>query len=499
MTSPAVAALFGPEERWGWRLAVSQLAAPEELLKNPPAHVPGEDYQRAYDRWRAEVEVSRTAQAVAPSWEAQRPGGDYSMAAVFGGTATGWHALMTTLGGSILGSGSRLTVINLSERPVTRSLRRLAAYYGYGVRADTVTPQKATLDLYGYFGGEGLVDFIIDVLYAEDDEHASDAREDRAVLRRIADQLRGNVTPRRLRAGLRVVLRETERDDDHLRLAEEERLALTAIFGDERRQRTDVIARAARLEDAMRDFVALEDSAALTVPEDEAVPERLRVIEIVRAGTSQDFDWSARLLIQAVLRRLRRIARDPDAARSQMMIIGADRLKRATIDAFSDLAERTGVRVTFMFAHLRGEAMDALGTARTAVAFMRLTDHREATEASNYIGKDEKFVMSQATVSRSENYARQTGTNRTDSRGSSTSVGPDFGRTIGSNTGTSIGSQTSDTRGESITASRTDQRVIEPVVEAHAIQGLPETGVLLVNLETRRPIFTDCDPTLLLT
>ena len=50
-----------------------------------------------------------------------------------------------------------------------------------------------------------------------------------------------------------------------------------------------------------------------------------------------------------------------------------------------------------------------------------------------------------------------------------------------------------------LTASVTDQRVEEPIAEPHVIQSLPETGILLVNLESRRPTFADCDPTIVLT
>ena len=494
----ALSSLFAPQVRWGWQLELPSVTPPSELQRNPPKPTPGEDYRLVYQRWKTEIEASRAATAQAPelTWNARRPDCQYSMAAIFGGTTVGWDALVVTLGGSTLGSGSLLTVINVSERPVTRSLRRLAALHGYDLRADTVTPQKATMDLYGYFGGVGLVDFIVDVLHADDEGSVNDARDDRAVLRAIADHLSRKVTARRLRAGLRVILRESEREDDHLRLSAEERTALGTRFGDERRQHTELISRAVRLEDAMREFVALEDSAALTVPETESSAEQLRVIEVVRDTTTYDFEQSRRLVIQASLRRMRNRAKHADAPPEDVLILGADQLRTATIDALSDLADGTAMRVTLVFAHLRGDAIDALGTARTAVAFMRLTDHREAAEASNYIGKDEKIVIGQQTRSRSENYARQTGTNRSEGTGQSRSRGPDFGTTIGSNTSLTVGTQNSDTRGETITLSRTDQRVIEPVVEPHVLQSLPETGLLLVNLETRKPVFADCDPTL---
>ena len=44
--------------------------------------------------------------------------------------------------------------------------------------------------------------------------------------------------------------------------------------------------------------------------------------------------------------------------------------------------------------------------------------------------------------------------------------------------------------------SATDQRVIEELIQPTVIQGLPETGLLLVNLADRTAVFADCDPTL---
>ena len=155
-------------------------------------------------------------------------------------------------------------------------------------------------------------------------------------------------------------------------------------------------------------FVALEDPASL-LPSPLRAAGGLRIIEVARTKTHYDLDSSRRILVQATLRRLR----NGPAQRSppeEILILGADAMRTASLDAITDLAQSTGVRVTLVFAHLRDDVVDALGAARAAVAFMRLTDPREAAAASGYVGKDEKIVIGQRTLSRSENYARQAGT-----------------------------------------------------------------------------------------
>lgn len=76
------------------------------------------------------------------------------------------------------------------------------------------------------------------------------------------------------------------------------------------------------------------------------------------------------------------------------------------------------------------------------------------------------------------------------------SRGPDFGTTIGQSSSCAKGTTSTASRGEGFTASETEQRVDEPITEAHVLQSLPETGLLLVDLQTREPVFADCDPTL---
>ena len=103
--------------------------------------------------------------------------------------------------------------------------------------------------------------------------------------------------------------------------------------------------------------------------------------------------------------------------------------------------------MVMVFAHLRDDALDALGAGDAAVAFMRLADHREASHASNFIGREHKFVVSQTTRSRSESYEQQRGQQGGEQRGRGDSLGPNFGRTISENMSESTGWQSGSSHG----------------------------------------------------
>lgn len=496
--SEALSALFGPAERWGWSLGIPERFTPSPLRCCPPVPRVGQDYAAAYQSWREQIERDeemRLARSSTPAaWSARRPAEEYTMAAVFGGTTIGWHALLTTLGGSMLGSGAPLTIVNLSERAVTGLLRALARLCGYRIRTDTVAPEKCSFDIFAFAGHQQLIDFIVEVVYSGE-QASGEPREDRAVLRAVAGALKGTLTCERLQVGLRVLLRETGPPKPGDAVDAGEYQAIASMFGEQRRQHTDLVARAARLEHALSDFVTLERSGRLAAPESSRKPEDLRIIEAWRAASRLDFDFSARLLLEAVRQHVMRPV-GPGPRRPVFVIIGADRLNRRLIQSFSDLAEGGAAVLVLLFAHLRDDALDALGAANAAIAFMRLTDHREAQQASGFIGSEEKFVISQTTRTRSESYEQARGHQVNNQRGRSDSLGPDFGRTIGQSTGRSEGTTSNISHGESFTASETDQRVREPIAEPDVLQTLPETGLLLVDRRSRTPVFADCDPTI---
>src|ERR1700691_1836838 len=106
------------------------------------------------------------------------------------------------------------------------------------------------------------------------------------------------------------------------------------------------------------------------------------------------------------------------------------------------------------------------------------------------------MIIGQQTRMRSEHYSQQAGIVKNQASGKSWSLTAPFGGSIPSNVTLTAGTQNGETRGETITMSVTDQRVIEELIQPSVIQGLPETGLLLVNLADRTAVFADCDPRL---
>src|SRR5262249_40019211 len=79
-----------------------------------------------------------------------------------------------------------------------------------------------------------------------------------------------------------------------------------------------------------------------------------------------------------------------------VIVAGADRLRHRHLERLSDACERAGVRLAYLFRHLRDEAELLLGSTTTTV-FMRLGNHREAERAANFIGRGHRFVLSRVT------------------------------------------------------------------------------------------------------
>ena len=496
--SAALADLFSPVERWGWTLVVPEEYAPSALRTRPPAPVAGVPYATTFQDWRQRIETEEAVGiengATVATWSAQRPAQAYSHAVVFGGTVTGWKALLTTLGGSILGSGARLTVVNLSERLVTSPLRNLAKKCGYRVRSDTLEVESSSFDLVSFVGAGQLIDLIVDVIH-HDDESTADARADRAVLRKVAEALEPELTSERLKAGLQVTLREISPPGPENPLTVAEYQRLSSLGGAERRDHTDFVQRAADLEHRLEDFVRFERSGRHAPREALHDPEDLRIIEAARTPDRLDFELSVSALIEAVKRRIMR----PPAHRTGpevFVILGADRLKGPLLDTLAGLAEESSLQLVMLFSHLREDSRDALAAGGAAVAFMRLTDPREAEVAAQFIGKDERFVVSQTTRSRSDSYEKSEGRGRGSERGSSDARGIDFGRTLTESVGRSETTSENTSRGESYTASETEQLVEKPYVRQEAIQALAETGLLLVDVQKKETLLVDCDPTI---
>ena len=507
-TTPADV-LFAGQERWGWAFTPSQTRGSSPERNEPPANQPGENIAVTWRRWRERIErfehVERLRAATQPWWCSCRPQQQWSVIPVFGGTRIGWEALLVTLGTSMLSGGHNVTVVNLSESDVTASLAELGGRRGISVSKATISAHESSLDLFGGLGSEELISLALNALAIEDPtSHRREHMEDAAVLRSIAVLLKPRVTLGRLRSALRILLREAPLTEEDAQLSNEEFDALTEMFGQEIRTRTDLLGRSYQLEHALQElsfFAHLRPSQPT-----HAGPETTTTIpvpgvflyDVSNDMDTHEHDLGADLLVQRLLRQLTD-KKGVNEAGDVLIIAGADRLYPRTVDRLLALAKTRSLRVVLMFARLREHALDALGASDTCV-FMRLADYREATHAAEQIGRSHKFVLSTTTHTRGTAYDEGTNRNVSQEQGRSTSstFGAQFSASRSQNVGQSQSEGSSTSRNVSTSDSESYQRVYEFALEPKQVQALPETALFLVELANATAVLVDCDPTIAL-
>lgn len=317
------------------------------------------------------------------------------------------------------------------------------------------------------------------------------------MIREVADALNpdGVVSIHRLRAALLSVQGAQLRGStDSITPEESDRLMM--LYNDVQRQHGGVLERVTRIERALRDFEVLDTnltpSAAMAPEAAGGTGTRagsLRVIGIDKTADDLDNDRLVDLLFQLLLRQVRTGGFDADV----LVILGADRIRRSSLESLVTFAQQSSLRVLLFFEHLRDDAIQLVGGGGAAAAFFALGNHKEAREASDFIGAGYKWVESQHTRSEGESLTQTHGQEW--SRGTS--------RTRGFPTGTSIGvTQTeggsySQAFGQTKEYSVGEQRVREAVVEPEELQGLPVTEMIYVEVVqggNRVKKVVDCHP-----
>jgi hypothetical protein len=495
-----VKTLFSETVRVGWQFQRQHEPQRSSLRGNPPPAQQGEPIAATFQRWRRQIEDYERGQwewsQQHPLWRPMRPGSEWNVLPVFGGTSIGWEALLATLGASLLGSGRSLSVLNFSDRATVSSISELAAAHGLQAWNGIVTSGGRSLDLFAGLGGDALVDLVLDSLATADPrEVRRDHIEDRSLLRTIAAKLRPPVTLQRLRTALGVVLREDVASDQKGRLADDEFDAVSELYGDAIRQHTDILVRAYQLERSLDELSAFETTSG--PPRVVPPSQGLAIVEVDPALEEANFDLAVDLTIQSFLRSL--ASTSANGGRRVLVIAGADRLRPGTLRRLLAVSERHNVSTVLLFSRLRDVALEALGESDTML-FMRLTDHREARVAADQIGRQHKFVYSSVTRTRSESFDQSRGTSRGSESGTSrgTSVGGQFSASFSTNQGSSLGSSTNQSIGTSVSEGIGHERVYEYQIEPSVLQGLEHTALFLVEHAAGASRLGDCDPTILM-
>jgi hypothetical protein len=330
---------------------------------------PGRPASSARDeRWRAG----------GPRWSPVGPAPDASRIDVVGGDARrrGWASLLVTFGTSVLAGGQRLTVFDLTGQDVGGGLLGVARARGLGARRVDLPGDSLDVSLLEGLTGPEIAESLAGAL--------TDQRRERAfaeeLLALVIAGLGGWPTFDRLARGIDVVRRVVPADP----LPAGEVRALADRAG-ELREDEWTAGQMHRVGSRLRALDALlrvEGAPAAAVGHQPLWAAEQVSLVTTASGAGERKVLLDRLLVELTQRALRRRGH----LDGTLVVAGADHLGAASLDALSQRARTSGVRLVLMVDHPRGELDEALGTGG-AVCIMQMADHGDATAAADLVGR----------------------------------------------------------------------------------------------------------------
>jgi hypothetical protein len=299
-------------------------------------------------------------------------------------------------------------------------------------------------------------------------------------------------------------------------LTEREAAALSVLFG----AAADrvVLERALGMEAQLRRLAAAGSEPA------GLARGRLRVIAVDRRASAQTASILGSFAVTALTHLIGQLpaARGPVSWRHTVFLLGAERLRADVLDRLTDACEAAGCGLVLAYRSLPPHVRQRIGRGNAAVAFMRLGNAEDARAASEQIGSEHRFVVSQLTetvgtsvtdtlggsytstvgdsvsaaTSDSGSETRSDGTGQSSPSGGgvlplrgggsrSSQAGTSWGTTTstsltaGISTSTAWGVSTSRAAGDSESLARSLQRSRELVVEPAELQRLPATAMIV--------------------
>ena len=452
-----------------------------------------------------------------------------------GGTLPGWSAMLATAGAHRLAAGGEVTVLDLSGGSVALDLLGLARTSGIDPLVWVLPADLPRLDLGTGLGPDALADVLS--LAASVSEEGRDTRDlslDNAILERVIDVLGGRVSVASVAAALRALAQVGDpRDDVAAGLITAGQVdRLVAMFG---RGATDrvVLERAWILESQLRKLAPV-GTGLIPLPR-----SALRVVAVSQRAGAVESKVLGTYLAVALTHALRE-TRPGRPWQHTLFVLAADRLRGDTLDRLTDACESAGTGLVLAYRAISPQVKPRLGRGHAAVAFMRLGNAEDAKAASEQLGTEHRFVLSQLTetIGRSVTdttasaYTSTTGSVRSaaaswsTSEGSSRSTGhghsdagsrllpapATFSRTVqasdsqstgesgsvstGINTSTAWGMTTSTAVGDSESLALAMQRSREFLVEQHELQELPASAMIITYAAAagRQVVLADVNP-----
>jgi hypothetical protein len=452
-----------------------------------------------------------------------------------GGTLAGWSALLTMIAAPRLSAGGDVTVLDLTEGAVARDLLAVARRSGIDPLVWIMPGDLPRLDLGTGLGAAALADVLAATVAAGDDQGAS-APIDHSILERVLGVLGDAAGIAEVTAALRVLGQVGDaREDIRAGLLTAEQLErVSTLFGRGAADRV-VIERAWAIESRLRKLERL-GSGRGPLP-----PSQLRVASLDRRAGA----LGNRVLGTYLTVTLTHLLRQAPAGRrwqQTLCLLGAEKLGADVLDRLTDACEASRTGLLIGYRTIPAAVKERLGRGNAAVAFMRLGNAQDARVASDQIGAEHRFVVSQLTDTVGTSVTDTTGDSYTstvgdadsvtdsvsvtDTRGSSTGRGRSrqdlapFGPATGSrshdasrsralsgsrsitegiSSSTAWGISTSRAVGASSSAARTAQRSRELLVEPHELQQLPPSAVIVTYAapDGRRVVLADANPAII--
>jgi hypothetical protein len=341
---------------------------------------------------------------------------------VAGGTLSGWSALLTMAGAYRLAAGGEVTVIDLSGGAVAADLVTVCRRSGIDPTIWLLPKDLPRLDLSASLDAEALADVLALTVSAGDKRGSGkDLAVDHAILERVlsvlgASDSEGSISLARVAASLRALAQAGDPRDDVTAglLTEREVAQLSTLFGQGATDRV-VLERALGMEAQIRKL-ATAASALVPLPR-----SRLRVVAMdKRVGVV-----SGRILGSFVVTALTHLlAQAPPGSPWQhtIFLMGAERLRDDVLDRLTDACENARTGLVLGYRSIPARVRQRIGRGNAAVAFMRLGNAEDAKAASEQIGTEHRFVLSQLTETVGTSATETTGLSYTSTVGGSGSV-----------------------------------------------------------------------------
>lgn len=431
---------------------------------------------------------------------------------VVGGDHFGWQCLLTTLGSSLLASGMRVEILDLTERGTASMLTELCRLAGAADTDLVLLPEQAAMvDLFAGLQPDAIASMVVEGLRT-----ASGDRGQRLLDNRIIDaairSLRPPITPARLTAALRLLLRGMRTPENAALIDDEEFDRLDAAFTDD--QRAALLERLTVLEAALEPLARFGSSTGARRPLlTDGRPGGLHCAAL--SGTDAEVlnELLVDILVQSFIRRViarmqpheatagrsseaagtPEVSRRPAAAQPGLgdtcaIILGAERVAPAHLEKLDNLSMTLGFSLVLFFWSLTEDVAERALQHSDVLGIMRLTNHAQAERAASLIGSEYRMVFSQEALSE----------NRSRTLNWGWSSGQSLTRQLlGGSTTTSEQETRGEAEQEGSGKQTTYSRVHELVVEPENIQRLGSTAIEFLDLgrsTSRAPISLDVDP-----